>query len=382
MNDNRLTLLLHDADPYDAARVADLGGADLELLEEILGVPATDELTARKHRSLRRRLLTGVAVAASITAVVGTVSLLASPDGSTDPSVTPRPTDRVPSVVTPIKYAAAAVRVAEQNPRILVTASGWKVRTVEGFSPTSGEMTFQLGPDQWREAPTYGEAGSLVGRSRVNDAPRFEVTWYPRDQYEAYRADRARENGLQRLPVLDRSSQMISYAAGDHAVILPPEGKVFLELRGWVGDEAAFKRFLAEDIEQVGVDAWLAAMPESVVTSGSADKAATAILADIPLPPGFDLGSVAGGVALDSYQYGAKVTGAVTCGWIAEWDRARRAGDDAAAQRAADALGTSRQWKVLNDMNAEGDYPEAIWGYADQVQAGVFPEGYRSGLGC
>lgn len=380
MNDDRLTQLLRDADPYDSG---DLGGADLALLDEIVAAPAVDQL-ARRRRSLRRSLVSGVAVAATITAVVGTVSLLSSPEGTRSPGATPPPTDPGPSVVTPIKYAAAAVRVAEQNPRILVTAPGWKVRTVEGFSPASGEMTFQLGPDKWREVTTYGEAdsGSLMGRSRVNDAPRFEVTWYPRDQYESYRADRARESGLQHLSVLGKRSQMISYSTTEHAVMLPPEGEVFIELRGSVGNEAEFKRFLAEDIEQVDVGAWLAAMPESVVTSGSADKAATAVLAGIPLPPGFDRGSLARGVALDPYQFGAKMTGAVACGWIAEWDRARRAGDDAAAQRAADALGTSRQWKVLNEMNAEGDYPEAIWGYADQVQAGTYPEGYRSGLGC
>ena len=44
-------------------------------------------------------------------------------------------------------------------------------------------------------------------------------------------------------------------------------------------------------------------------------------------------------------------------------------------------MGTSRQWPVLQEMDADGDYPEVVWDYADQVGAGQVPEGYREGLG-
>lgn len=33
-------------------------------------------------------------------------------------------------------------------------------------------------------------------------------------------------------------------------------------------------------------------------------------------------------------------------------------------------------------MKAEGDYPEVIWQFADEVGAGRVPEGYQDGLGC
>lgn len=379
MNDHRL----RQADPY---RGRDLHGADVDLLEEILADQAapTRLRETRRHRSLGRRLAVSVAAAAAVTAAVGVPALIAERDTAAPLEAGPSstPSQVTPSRVTPIRYAAAAVRVAEENPRILVAAPGWKVRTVEGFDPHNGETTFQLGPDRWRETPVYGDGGSLAGTSRTNAAPHFEVTWYPRDQYESYRADRATVGGLQHVTVLGRRAQMVSYSATDHAVMLPPQGEVFIELRGRLGNEAEFKRFLAEDVEQVGVGTWLAAMPASVVTSGSAETAAAAVLADIAVPPGFDRVAVARGLALDSYQFGAKVTGEVACGWIAEWDRARRAGDEAAARRAADALAGSRNWKVLAEMDAEGDYPEVIWGYADQVSAGRFPTGYRQGLGC
>jgi hypothetical protein len=295
--------------------------------------------------------------------------------GSAAPGTSPAQTG--PAVVTPIKYASAVVKVARANPRILVTKAGWKVRSVEGFGPTAGQMTFQLGPDKWvdHELPS--------GSSHENEAPQLSVSWYPASQYDGYLQSRAEKgDDVEQTRVLGQEAQVISYSASDHAVMLPPEGNVFLELRGRVGDRADFTEFLANDLAKVGVREWLAAMPASVVTADNEGAAATAILTDVPLPPGFDRKSVGSAVALDPYQFGAKVTGAVACGWLDEWTRARAAGDTAAQQRAVDAMATSRDWKVLRDMDVEGDYPEVIWQYADAIAAGTSPAGYRSGLGC
>jgi len=62
--------------------------------------------------------------------------------------------------------------------------------------------------------------------------------------------------------------------------------------------------------------------------------------------------------------------------------RARKAGDDAAAKRAGDALRSSHQWKVLNEMNDDGDWPEVFWETADKVAAGESSTGYEQALGC
>ncbi len=43
---------------------------------------------------------------------------------------------------------------------------------------------------------------------------------------------------------------------------------------------------------------------------------------------------------------------------------------------------TSRDWPVLLEMDAEGDYPEVVWEYADQIAAGQTPAGFEGGLGC
>jgi uncharacterized membrane protein len=405
MNDHDLDLLVRAADPCPPGSAPDLGDAGGALLEEICAQPAVDRRTlARRRRrrtrhasALRTRLAVSVATAAAMTAVIGAPAIIADHraggeaghragtdagprvgrDGATGPG---------PSQVStaPIRYAAAAVRVARANPRVLVTAPGWKVRSVEGFDPDAGEMTFQLGPDQWRDETTN------FGSAHVNAAPHLEVTWYPRDQYDTYRADRAREPHLQQLNLFGLTGQMISYSATDHAVLLPPQGAVFLELRGSdIGDEAAFKSFLADSIEQVDVGTWLEAMPPSVVTARNLDAAVRRVLAGVPLPPGFDASSLDRGLAVDSYQFGARVTGMVACGWIEEWQRARDAGDTAAEQRAVSAMATSRDWAVLHDMDAEGDFPEVVWQYSDTLAAGgraASPkaglDGFRGALGC
>ncbi|RNL60433.1 hypothetical protein EFK50_19045 [Nocardioides marmoriginsengisoli] len=377
MNDFRLK----QADPYDADAVADLAGADLALLDEIIVTPDARLADWRpKQRSLRSRLVQAGAAAAVVTALVAVPTLVANdPDpagpGTTAPSADP--VDDDPTVVTPIRYAAAVVKVARANPRILVTEGGWKVRSVEGFDPTAGQMTFQLGPDKWVEE----ELAS--GSSRTNEAPQLSVSWYPASQYDGYLQSRAEKgNDVRQEHVLGQDAQVVSYAAGDHAVMLPPEGKVFLELRGRLGDRAAFLDFLQNDLAKVGVKEWLQAMPASVVTVRNEATAVATVLDGVPLPPGFVTKGLGTGVALDPYQFGAKVAGAVACGWLDEWTRARAAGDAEAQQRAVDAMGTSRDWKVLRDMDVEGDYPEVVWGYADRIASGAAPAGYRSGLGC
>lgn len=392
MTDHDLDLLVRAADPWPTDRPLDLDGADDALFEEICARPAVDRRAlvrrrlqrTRRASALRTRLAVAVVTAVGMTAAIGVPALLSGHDEDR-PSVQRPPTSGPapqPATTAPLTYPAAAVRVARANPRVLVTAPGWEVRQVEGFDPRAGEMTFQQGPDRIRHEEYLG--GQLV----VNDAPRLEVTWYPREQYDAFRAERAQEAHRQDVTVFGRTAQMISYSATEHAVLLPPKGRVFLELRGNVGDEAAFKRFLADDVEQVDIRTWLAAMPPSVVTADNLDTSVRRALVGIPLPPGFDATSLDRGLALDRYQFGARLTGMVACGWIGEWERARRSGHLAAADRAALALGTSRDWPLLHEMDAEGDYPEVVWQYAEAVASApagsgtAAVEGYRGALGC
>ncbi|HEY3714918.1 MAG TPA: RNA polymerase sigma factor [Jatrophihabitantaceae bacterium] len=133
---------------------------------------------------------------------------------------------------------------------------------------------------------------------------------------------------------------------------------------------------------RLDVDTWLGAMPASVVEPADARATVDAMLASLPLPPGLDRQRLYQQETRDRYQVGATVSGAVACGWLDQWVAAERSGDAQKLKQAADALATSHGWKVLNDMNAEGDYPEALWEYASQVAKGQDPTGYQQGLGC
>jgi len=102
----------------------------------------------------------------------------------------------------------------------------------------------------------------------------------------------------------------------------------------------------------------------------------------VPLPPKFDRAALNAVGTNDPYQFGAAVAARVGCGWITEWQRANKAGDQAALKKAADALRGSHQWKFLRQMSKDGAYPQVFWEVADRTAAGSPPAGYRDALGC
>ncbi|WP_035855565.1 hypothetical protein [Cryptosporangium arvum] len=343
MTDDPLDRLIRDADPYRPVAGERLDGAAEELLEEIVS-----DRTVRT-RPARRRFgpLIGAGVAAA--ALVGVVALT----GTDAPEPAGRPSD-----ATTVTYSALALKAAEENPRLLIDEPGWTATYVNGFAAKEGSITW-----------------SKQGRE-------VEFTWRPAQYYDSYQRDRADVSAAQPVTVAGRSGQLFTYAANDFAVMLPPSGSSFVEMRAsgpWTRD--TFSATLAH-VVQVGVSRWLAALPPEVVTPDRISARAEEVLAGVPLPPGFDRAALAGLGTNDAYQFGAQVASRVGCGWIAEWERATGAGDTAAVARAADALRGSHGWKFLNDMNAAGDYPEVFWEIADEVVGGSVPEGYRDSLGC
>lgn len=379
MNDDRLDDLVRAADP--ARRTAlDLRGAHLALLEEIVATPR-EETTVR---SLRHRVVSGIAVAATITAFVGGAAYLNRDREEAPVRVLPSPSDRTSaSPEQQIRYTSAVIKAAQENPRMLVDLPGWKATDVYGFAGPEGSITYSDG-------------------TRA-----LSFDWYPADQYDTYHRDRLNVSRAEAVEVDGQRGDMIHYSAHDYAVMLPPDGKHFVELRtsipfdgtaifmgneeseqeyaakfaaAWTG-KAAFLEVLTH-VKKAGVEDWLASLPAEIVTPERTGAVADAMLADIPLPPGFDKAALGKAGTNDRYQFGAAVTGRVACGWIEEWQRAQKAGDRAAVDAAVKALASSRQWKVLQEMNPKGDYPEAIWAYAADVAAGREPAGFRGGLGC
>ena len=259
-------------------------------------------------------------------------------------------------------FAAAAVKVAEANPRLLVTAPGWSIVHARSFEVDTGALTYKNDGH-----PLYGPEG---GRQ-------LNLTWYPARFYR----DRLREDGHACCHVsrpmtstlLGQRATTFAYA-GQHpnfATILSPQGNVFIELSGSFGSKAGIRGPAA--LAAVGRRRCLAQLrchPKSSVPQARS-AAIAQMLRGIPAPPGFDASALhfrvmPGPVGLlrlqsesaltDRFMLGKSVTGAVACGWLQRWLSATRAGDGAAAQEAVEAMGTARHWPVLLQMVREKGY--------------------------
>jgi hypothetical protein len=256
-------------------------------------------------------------------------------------------------------FAAAAVEVAEANPRLLVTAPGYSIVHARSFEVDTGELIYSDGVHR-----PYGPGGRQV-----------DLTWHPSRFYR----ERLRED---RHACCHVSTPVTSTLLGQRATtfhypgqrpnfstILSPQGSVFIEITGTLGNKREYEAVL-QSLRAVGVDAWLRAMPPEVLRPAARSAAAEQMLRGIPVPPGFDATTrhfrVSPGpdtaalqsesALTDRFMLAKSLTGAVACGWLQRWLSATRAGDDAVAQEAVDAMATARHWPVLLQMVREKSF--------------------------
>lgn len=324
---------------------------DLDVAE-----PSTIGRLPRRHgRAFRRRLVLA-GVAAAIAAGGLLTGLLFRPDDRPD-------------------WAAEAIAVAEAVPRVLVTRTGWEVTRADELGTDLGEMTF-AGPDGQELSLSWGTGTSGGYEDRLDewshDARRLDDT-----TLAGHRAAVFRSGGPER----------------PHFVALWQDGSYGLEVRGDFPDLEAFVD-LAGTIEPVDVDTWLSAMPPTAVRPESRAAAVRQMLADIPLPVGFDAASLSTGPGSvrDRYQLGAEVTGRVACAWIRQWVDATRTGDTAAAHQAVEAMASSHDWDILVELEDQGGWSPSVWKYADAIATdgtvdGGLPDipvadSYGEALGC
>lgn len=210
--------------------------------------------------------------------------------------------------------------------------------------------------------------------------------------YDALVEDRAASADERReATVLGHRATITRYTASQRYAAMWFADQVVYELDGDVGGEDAFMDAL-DAMRVVGGDDWEAALPDSAVAPRERPAEVDRMLADIPQPPGFDTAGLRrSAAAVDRYQLGAKVAGSVACAWIDRWAQARRTGDETTEREAVDAMHTSHSWRVLHEMNPDGDYPEVLWQYADAMASGGTIAGGRpmsveesapDGLGC
>jgi len=232
-------------------------------------------------------------------------------------------------------YAAAAVKVAEANPRLLVTAPGWSIIHADSFEVHSGGLTYR-----YKDEPAYGP-----------DGRRLTEGWHSARDYRLMLRELGRHGTAEPSTVLGRRITTFHENGGrTDLTVLPPQGGVFVEVGTAPSDTATVLRSL----RAVSVDRWLAAMPPEVVQPTSRASVIAAMLDGVPLPPGFDLAALETESHLTSrFELGRSVADAVACGWLESGSAATRAGDDATARQAVEGMAGARRWPVLLQMAQE-----------------------------
>ena len=225
------------------------------------------------------------------------------------------------------EFAAAAIRVAEANPRLLVTAPGWKIVRADEFEVDSGELTFSDGSD------------------------RLDVHWYPAKFYGDYLRDRATVSTPEDGTLLGKTATTVEYSPEEYATMLAPQGSVFVEARGRLGSKHAYDEIL-HSLREVDVETWLGAMPASTVRPEARSDAVDQLLQGMPLPPGFDAAGLKSEDSIAAHStLAVKVGNAIACGWVESWIAARAAGDDAAAARAVEVMSSSTDWPLVRKFD-------------------------------
>jgi hypothetical protein len=257
-------------------------------------------------------------------------------------------------------YAAAAVKVAEANPRLLVTAPGWSIIHANITADDGGL--------------TYKDAGHpYPGPYAV------VMNWAPAGLYRNALSGLRRNATVTHSTVLGRQVTTFHERGGAYDIVFPPQGDVFvtLSLPGFEHEA------LLRSVRAVSVDRWLAAMPPEVVQPAAESGVIARMLQGVPLPPGFDPSSLeAEGELSNRFDLGKAVAGAVACGWLESWSAAIRSGDDAVARQAVKGMAAARHWPVLLQMvqekGFEGDvlpahgngWPSYVVGAAREIAAG------------
>jgi len=327
----------------EAVAMLPLEAGRAELLEEIMTTVAPDRpVTAPESPRRPSRWLVPVAAAAAVVAIAA----------ATIWSQGLLPGEEKSEVASPLNLP--------EGQGIVLDAPGW---TVDALN--SDGIMFRKGQAE------------------------LEVTTYDAEDYDSYVEDREHIYDPpapgEPIQVLGRDAQMWAYSPDDHAAIRVVEDGHWLEVRGSGMDEAAYLDLL-DQLRLTSQVEFEASLPNGYVTEGGRQAAADKIVRDIRSVSGKgfpgDAPSFADGDAKDRYQFGAEVVGAYACAWLESYANAVSHDQQGQVDEAVAVLGTSREWPILREMDADGDYPEVLWQIADEAAAGDLQDSYREGLGC
>jgi hypothetical protein len=364
MTCDQFDYLLTAANPLavDRAHELAISGAQQELLGEIVG------MSARRPRRSHARWLApraALAVAATAAALFALFSL-GDEAGHRGPTTA---------------WGAEQVRFAERSPLVLLGAPGWRVEYADEESASDGELHFSRG------SATRQEDNDLL----PPDTEYAQLTWRG-GELAGWLDDRADGAAVATTaPVLGTTAHVYQYAGGtaghlDVTALFSYDGRV-LEFRAGVANLGIFRELLAT-LRRVDANAWLSAMPASVITPMDRDRVIAGMLEHVTVPPGFAVADIHGAdLSKDRYQLGTAVVGTVACEWFKRWADARAAHDGSGERRAMAALATAGDWPILKEMAKAGGYPSVLLGYARAMPSGTWfgrplIGDVNHGLGC
>lgn len=375
----------------------------------------------------RRRTLALVAAAAITVIAVGAATIAADgpePEQVADlgsgqgaagpPSAGAGNADRHPAAAPEDVAALAGV------PTLAPEGDGWAIVFVEALTAQEGDMTVaDLRGTDGVDTTGTGDAAPAGGAGRLS------IRWAPADLYAEWVADAERGVGAGAATTVagqpavtfdygppepptgpgatpDTPAGESGEAAGAEAGVEASSGAYHatfvvigdhaVEAAGQFPSQEAYEAAVAS-LREVPAETWATLIPANSVLPSQTAAAVDDILADVPLPTGFDVEPLrsATGIVRDRYHVGADATGAVACAWIDSWVAARAAGDTASAQLAVDAMATAHEWDILVEMEPGGGWSSVVWEYADALPTDApvsggrpltIAESYEEALGC
>lgn len=300
-------------------------------------------------------------------------------------------------------FAKEAIKVAEGNPRLLVGADGWSVDYAGEFEIDQGNIDFVNGDEtlsiDWGNPRYYYEPETpKQGLGEWSEPKRDVACTAPVEDgespgdYEPAGVIITEEGERTRLKFVDcetryrvsevtfldqqvrveETQQRIDgeEPTSQFSLQLPPSGDVYVTISAYGMSEEHFYEVLGS-IYATDVNTWLAALPPDVVRPTDRPEIVEQMLEGLPAHPDVDVEALKGEAgALDRYQLGAKVSGAVACAWLDQWAEGVRAGDQAAVDEATAAMADSREWPILREMADEGGWSQVVWEYSRDMRDG------------
>ncbi|MGB5381030.1 MAG: hypothetical protein WBO25_08495 [Acidimicrobiia bacterium] len=293
-----------------------------------------------------------VAAAFAVVLLLGAVPVLLLPSGGSS--------DVLAGEADPLAHAQG------EYPHLLMDRPGWTVVRVHE-QPSTAEYEYRsesemAGADLSIDAGDQPRLDALITDRMASASDTFTTTMF------------------------GRPATMTRYEDSDDWAVMWLADDYVYELRAApFGSKSEMESFAA-DLAPVEREAWVEALDGKVVLPEHQGKIVADMMQDVPLPPGFDtdrmsyddgLGLWGIRLFVDRYQLGAHVTGAASCAWIEHWIDAKESGDAAGIADAAEAMATSHQWAILNEMESDGGHPEVVWMIADAmatVDGRIYPD--------